>query len=176
MLHCADTGHEKASFGTDVFAPFSAMAHTNEGLEFYRLMRTDPDRLHDELAIQTEKTITEINGLLPSIISIADPYVNPSLVSEEDAQVFSLPYLIRVLKSFNRVSGGVVQICPYCTERLEWRKFVRIERIHLQSETEYRNVLTEYSRTKPCVILGGQCVHTKLTDHISVLCLHGDET
>jgi len=167
--YCVMTAHKKSDFVRNVFAPFSALAHKAEGLDFFKRLRNNPRMLHEELTIATGAIIDEINGILPCIVSVADPYANGYTISEDDMLAFSLPYLLRLLRSLNMTKGGAVHICPYCSELMERLGLTRMERFKLPPAKTYAEVLSDYARAESGVLLGGQCIHTDETDFIFVL-------
>ncbi|MDR3238577.1 MAG: hypothetical protein LBT44_00575 [Clostridiales bacterium] len=167
--YCVTEAHTEAEFAWNALAPFSDLAHHEQGLNFFKRLRNEPQQLHAELALRTEVLTREINGKLPCIVSIADPYASERTISEDDMKLFSLPYLFQMLRGLRLVEGGAVHVCPYCSERLERHGFAHMELIRLPSAAQYEKVLSDYAKAEHGVLLGGQCIHTNETDCVFVL-------
>jgi len=175
-------------FALNILAPFSASAvelaapygesvsigsrpsaqPDYDGLEFYKMLRKHPKETHQILERVTGVLIAEINDKLPRVISVADPYANPRLLSKADIQEYSIFYLARLLKGLDTEKGGVLHICPYMSFLLEEYGFFRVNRRKTKT-AGYAEVVSEYARAGKLTVIGNRCIYTQTAGDVLLL-------
>jgi len=152
----------------DVLAPYSSAAQVDGGLEFYRRIRKEEAAAREELSRAADFLADEINSAAERIVSIADPYALPNMISETDLRRFAIPYLAQTLSRLDAGSGRLVHICPYSSLFLAEFGFAEVLKIPAERKL-YCEKLLDYARAGKPVLLGHQCIHTEMTGQVYIL-------
>jgi uroporphyrinogen-III decarboxylase len=151
-------------------APYSVLASLVEPKLFYRWLIKEKMAIKQALNTITAGIaayITKAFASGASILSLADPFANPSVLGGS-YQEFAASSLLELLRLLSPIKG-VIHLCPYNSKALEKYGHLSAETSVFEKSETYIDVLRKYAETETMVLTGHQCIYTDQTRVVDIL-------
>jgi uroporphyrinogen-III decarboxylase len=158
--------------------PYSILASLIDPKHFYRWLIKHRSAIHhalDEITRGLTDYLCAAAARGVSIISLADPYANLSVVGEKHYHEFAAPYLAALIKNIAfKIDEAaekpklIIHLCPHSSIPLARLGYTHTENIAVK-HAFYINALIEPSDFPPgLTILGDQCIYARNTEKLAV--------
>ncbi|GHV74176.1 hypothetical protein AGMMS49940_14780 [Spirochaetia bacterium] len=157
-----------------VTGPYSVLASVVEPSLLYRWLKKNPALVHTVLhQITTGLSAYILQAILhgAKIISLADPYANPSILGMGHYKEYAGAYLIELLRTvLLRSSGGLIHLCPHSSIPLEKAGYITVEAVPVKSSTSlYIDILFGLAVEKTVALTGHQCIYSRSVSGVQSL-------
>jgi uroporphyrinogen-III decarboxylase len=161
-----------------VSGPYSILASVVEPSLFYRWLKKNRFEVHAALQRITSGLTEYIVQALANgakIISLADPYANPSILGESIYKEYAGSYLIKLLHAIlDQPLYGLVHICPHSSIPLEQFGYTVSEAVAANNTISYIDTLLELVKPEKIIVTGHQCIYSNTVSNVQQLRLSPD--
>jgi uroporphyrinogen-III decarboxylase len=148
-----------------VNGPYSVLASVIEPSLLYRWLKKNPVEVHAALhRITTGLSAYIIQAVMhgAKIISLADPYANPSILGMEHYKKYAGAYLTELLSLvLSQSSTGLIHLCPHSSIPLEKAGYIAAETVPIKSNApSYIDTLLELVVENTVTLTGHHCIYS----------------
>ncbi|MFP3042182.1 hypothetical protein LQZ19_10235 [Treponema primitia] len=148
-----------------VSGPYSILSSIIEPSLFYHWLIRNSLDVHaalEQLTLGLTAYIVQAIKNGARIISLADPYANPSILGSAHYKEYAGTYLIKLLHGIiEQSSCGIVHICPHSSIPLETYGYITAKSIPVEIDsTLYIDTLFKLFDNNRIVLMGHQCIYS----------------